>query len=216
MRFGVMGTGQVGRTIASKLSQLDHEVMMGARSVTNETAAKWAAVNGSFASHGTFAEAAQHGEIIVNATAGSASLHALGTANAADLDGKILIDIANPLDLSAGLPPTLIVCNTDSLGEQIQRALPHSRVVKTLNTVNADIMVTPRLVPGSHVVFVSGNDATAKAETAKLLVSFGWPTEDIIDLGDITTARGPEAFLILWTRMWSTFGTGRFNIAIQR
>lgn len=214
MRFAVLGTGRVGTTIATKLAQLDHEVMMGSRSAINETAAKWAATNGSLASHGTFAEAARHGETILNATAGAASLQALGTVDAADLDGKVLIDVTNPLDLSTGMPPALAVCNTDSLGEQIQCAF-RVRVVKTLNTVNADVMVAPHLVPGSHVVFVSGNDPAAKTDTAALLESFGWPTKDIIDLGDITTARGTEAYLILWLRVWPAVGTGHFNIAIQ-
>jgi 8-hydroxy-5-deazaflavin:NADPH oxidoreductase len=216
MKFGVLGTGQVGTTIASKLVELHHEVMMGSRSNTNEPAVKWAATNGSLATNGTFAEAVRHGEIVINATAGTASLQALATVEPTDLDDKVLIDIANPLDFSGGLPPTLAVCNTDSLGEQIQRAFPRARVVKTLNTVNADVMVTPDLVPGSHVVFVSGNDLAAKTETTKLLASFGWPAEDLIDLGDISTARGAEAYLILWLRVWSTLGTGHFNIAIQR
>ena len=216
MKLGVLGTGQVGTTVATKLVELHHEVMMGSRSDTNEAAVKWAATNGSLASNGTFAEAAKHGEIVVNATAGTASLQALATVDPADLDDKVLIDLANPLDFSAGLPPTLAVCNADSLGEQIQRAFPRARVVKTLNTVNAAIMVAPHLVPGQHVVFVSGNDPAAKTETAKLLASFSWPPEDIIDLGDITAARGTEAYLILWLRIWSTIGTGHFNIAVQR
>jgi len=216
VRFAVLGTGQVGRTIASKLVQLNHEVMMGARSATNDAAAKWAATNGSHSSHGTFAGAAQYGQVIINATAGGASLQALGTVDAGDLDGKVLVDVANPLDHSTGQPPALAVCNTDSLGEQIQRAFPRARVVKALNTVNAALMVAPDLIPGPHVVFMSGNDPTAKAETASLLASFGWPAGEIIDLGDITTARGTEAYLILWLRMWPVLGAGHFNIAIQR
>ena len=216
MKLGVLGTGQVGSTVASKLVELYHEVMMGSRSGTNEVAVKWAATNGPLATNGTFAEAARHGEIVINATAGTASLQALATVDSADLDDKVLIDLANPLDFSAGLPPTLAVCNADSLGEQIQRAFPRARVVKTLNTVNADVMVTPDLVPGPHVVFVSGNDRAAKTETTKLLASFRWRPEDIIDLGDITTARGTEAYLILWLRIWSTVRTGHFNITIQR
>jgi predicted dinucleotide-binding enzyme len=216
MKLGVLGTGQVGSAVASKLVELYHEVMMGSRSGTNEVAVKWAATNGPLATNGTFAEAARHGEIVINATAGTASLQALATVDPADLDDKVLIDLANPLDFSAGLPPTLAVCNADSLGEQIQRAFPRARVVKTLNTVNADVMVTPDLVPGPHVVFVSGNDRAAKTETTKLLASFRWRPEHIIDLGDITTARGTEAYLILWLRIWSTVRTGHFNITIQR
>jgi hypothetical protein len=150
---------------------------------------------------GTFAEAAAHGEIVFNATAGAASLDALRAAGAENLEGKILIDVANPLDFSSGMPPTLSVSNTDSLGEQIQRAFPGARVVKTLNTMNSNLMVDPSQVAGGdHHVFVSGNDQGAKAEVTRILQEwFGW--KNVLDLGDITSARGPEMMLPLWLRL---------------
>jgi hypothetical protein len=169
--------------------------------------------NGARATHGTFADAAAFGEIIFNCTSGMASLDALRQAGAGNLDGKILIDVANPLDFSKGMPPTLSVCNTDSLGEQIQRAFPGARVVKTLNTMNTNVMVDPGLVPGDSDVFVSGNDAAAKAQVTEILKSwFGW--RSIIDLGDITTARGTEMLLPIWLRLWSTFKTLNINFHI--
>ncbi len=201
MKFGVLGTGMVGQTLAGKLVSLGHEVMMGSREVNNEKAVAWAEEAGDQGQQGNFADAAAFGEVVVNATAGVASLDALKAAGADNLSGKVLIDVANPLDFSAGMPPTLTVCNTDSLGEQIQRQFAESRVVKTLNTVTADVMVTPGIVAGSHTVFVAGNDGGAKSEVADLLVSFGWPPGDILDLGDITGARATEMYLMLSVRL---------------
>jgi predicted dinucleotide-binding enzyme len=165
---------------------------------------------------GTFAEAAAHGEILFNVTSGAGSLEALQLAGAANLDGKILIDIANPLDFSQGMPPSLLVSNTDSLGEQIQRAFPKVKVVKTLNTLNAQLMVTSRqLADGDHTAFVSGDDAGAKAQVVDILKNwFGW--RDVIDLGDITTARGAEMLLPLWVRLWGVLQTPLFNIKVVK
>ncbi len=216
MQFGVLGTGMVGQTIASKLIDLGHHVMLGARHTGNEKARAWADAAGASAREGSFADAARFGEIVVNATNGAAALDALAAAGAENLAGKVLIDVANPLDTSQGMPPSLTVCNTDSLGEQIQRTFPDARVVKTLNTMNAEVMVNPGLVPGSHTVFISGNDAEAKACVAELLGSVGWPQESILDLGDITTARGTEMYLPLWLRLWATLGMGHFNIRVVR
>jgi predicted dinucleotide-binding enzyme len=190
MKIGVLGTGSVGRTLATKLVELGHEVKMGSRSAGNEAAAGWAGGAGERAGEGAFADAASFGELVVNATAGSASVEALNAAGADNLAGKVLIDVANPLDFSAGMPPTLTVCNDDSLGESIQRAFPDARVVKSLNTVNADVMVDPAIVPGKHTMFVSGNDEGAKEQVRVLLKSFGWADDAILDLGDITAARG--------------------------
>lgn len=217
MKFGVLGTGMVGHAIASKLVQLGHEVKMGGREITNEKGQEWARSTGSGASYGRFAEAAQFGEIVVNATAGVASLAALEAAGAQNLNGKVLIDIANPLDFSQGMPPTLSVANTDSLGEQIQRAFPGTRVVKTLNTLNCQLMVNPNAVAhGDHHIFVSGNDAQAKETVLGVLQQFGWKKEHVIDLGDITTARGTEQLLPVWIRLWGTLGTPDFNFKIAR
>jgi len=215
MRIGVLGTGMVGKTIATKLVGLGHEVMMGSRTADHEGAAEWVASAGEGASQGTFADAAALGELVFNCTAGAASIEALDSARTENLAGKTLVDVSNPLDFSQGMPPTLFVSNTDSLGEQIQRAFPEARVVKTLNTVNCEVMVDPAKVPGEHDVFVCGNDETAKAEVAELLRSFGWPAEHIVDLGDISAARG-EAYLLLWLRLWGVLDTGHFNIGVVR
>lgn len=215
MNIGVLGTGMVGNAIGTKLVQLGHAVKMGARSATNEKAAAWVQANGVGASQGTFANASAFGEIVFNCTSGGASLEVLRQAGADNLKGKVLIDIANPLDFSHGMPPSLTVCNTDSLGEQIQRAFPEVRVVKSLNTVNCNLMVNAALLPGEHIMFVSGNDADAKAQVTAILKDwFGWKA--VIDLGDITTARATEMMLPIWIGLMMKLGTPLFNFAIVR
>lgn len=216
MKIAVLGTGIVGRTIGTRLTGLGHRVMMGSRSASNDAAEKWAQEAGANASHGTFAEAAADGDIVFNCTAGISSLAALEMAGRENLAGKILVDVANPLDFSGGFPPSLAVCNTDSLGEQIQAALPGTKVVKTLNTMTCGVMVDPAMVPGDHNVFISGNDDAAKKRVADLLGEFGWKRENIIDLGDITTARGPEMILPVWVRLYGAFGNANFNFAVVR
>lgn len=215
MKIGVLGTGMVGKTIADKLVALGHDVMMGSRAAGNEKAVAWAKEAGANASEGSFSDASAHGELVFNCTAGVASLEALGAAGADNLRGKVLVDLANPLDFSRGMPPRLSVCNDDSLGEQIQRALPDTKVVKTLNTINCSIMVDPSRVSGEHTIFVSGNDAGAKQQVTDILREwFGW--QQIIDLGDISTARGTEAYLLLWIRMWGVVGTTDFNMHVVK
>jgi predicted dinucleotide-binding enzyme len=212
MRIGMLGTGIVGQTIGSRLVQLGHEVMMGSRVEANPTAITWARKEGRYASFGTFANAAAFGEIVFNCTLGSASLEALGQAGAENLANKILIDTANPLDYSTPIW-TLTVCNTDSLGEQIQRTFPDTRVVKSLNTMNCNVMVDPGKLGQRTDVFVSGNDIEAKATVISILRDwFGW--QSVIDLGDISTSRGVEMFVVLWQdlRTWSS--SHRFNIRV--
>jgi predicted dinucleotide-binding enzyme len=216
MRIAVLGTGVVGRAIGTRLVGLGHEVMMGSRTPDNAGAAEWVGVAGDRASHGTFAAAAAVGELILNCTAGSASLDALALAGTVNLAGKVLIDIANPLDFSKGFPPSLSVCNTDSLAEQVQRAFPETKVVKSLNTMNCEVMVDPSKVPGDHDVFMSGDDPDAKAQVAGLLADFGWKPEQIVDLGGLETARGTEMYLPLWLGLMNAIGTGRFNIKVVR
>jgi 8-hydroxy-5-deazaflavin:NADPH oxidoreductase len=226
MKCGVFGTGTVGRVIGSRLAELGHEVTIGTRDVDtllartepdtmgNEPFLSWRGMHPKIGI-GPFAEAAAAGELLVNATNGAGSLEALHAAGEENVDNKILIDIANPLDFSGGMPPSLFVSNTDSLGEQIQRAFPTVRVVKALNTMNAFLMADPSLLAGGeHSVFVSGNDEQAKARVTEILRSFGW--KDVIDLGDITTARGTEMYLPLWLRLWGALGTGTFNISVVR
>jgi hypothetical protein len=214
VKVGILGTGMVGATLGSKLLQLGHEVKMGSRSTNNESAVEWAKRNGSHASHGAFADAAAFGEFVFNCTAGTASLAAITSAGATNLKGKILVDVANPLDFSKGMPPTLTVCNTDSLGEQIQRGFPNVKVVKALNAMNCRVMVDPALVPGEHDVFLCGNDPQAKAKVADILKSFGW--KSIVDLGDITAARGMEMLLPIWLRLMGLYQSPDLNFKIAR
>jgi len=215
MKIAVLGTGVVGNAIGTKLIQLNHQVMMGSRTANNEKASAWVKQNGGNASQGTFADATKFGEIIFNCTNGAGTPAALNQAGAENLKGKILIDISNALDFSKGMPPTLFVCNTDSLGEQIQRAFPEAKVVKTLNTINCNIMVNPSLVPGDHDVFVSGNDADAKAKVKDILTNwFGWKT--VIDLGDISSARTTEMWVLLWVRLMGAVGHPNFNLHILK
>jgi len=216
MKIAVLGTGMVGDTIGTKLVQCGHEVKMGSRTATNEKATVWVKKNGTRASHGTFADAASFGEIVFNCTHGGASLEALNLAGVHNLKSKILIDIANALDFSKGTLPSLIVCNTDSLGEQIQRAFPDTKVIKTLNTMNCNLMVNPNLVAnGDHDIFLCGNNVEAKATVTKILRDwFGW--KSIIDLGDITNARATEMLLPIWVRLYGEFQSPNFNFKIVR
>ncbi len=215
MRIAVLGTGGVGATLGSKLVQLGHDVRMGSRSTANDKAAAWVTGAGQRASAGTFADAAEYGELVVNATAGTASLAALQAAQG-HLDRKVLLDVANALDFSAGFPPRLAVEQGDSLAEQIQRAHPEARVVKALNTMTASVMVEPASVPGPHNVFLAGDDAGAKNDVRRLLATFGWPAADILDAGGLAAARGLEMYLPLWLTLMQTLGTPQFNIHIAR
>jgi 8-hydroxy-5-deazaflavin:NADPH oxidoreductase len=216
MRYGVLGTGVVGSTLAGKLVALGHEVMMGARSAGNEKAVEWARSAGERASQGSFADAAGFGEVVLNATSGLHSLAALRAAGADSLRGKLLIDVANPIAVGTGFPPQLSVCNDDSLAEQIQREFPDARVVKTLNTVNCDVMVNPGMVPGEHTVFVCGNDAAAKAQVVEMLGEFGWPGGRVCDLGGVDGARGTEMYLALWLRLMRATGSAHLNVEVHR
>jgi predicted dinucleotide-binding enzyme len=213
MRIGILGTGVVGKTLGTKLAKLGNDVKMGSRASGGDKATGWVKSTGGKSSEGTFAEAAAHGEIVFNCTAGTASLDALNAAGARNLEGKTLVDVSNPLDFSKGMPPAFTVCNTDSLGEQIQRAFPTAHVVKSLNTVTAAVMVEPSIIPGVHDMFVSGNDAKAKAQVMNLLkTELGW--KEVIDLGDIKGARAQEMHLALWARLYMKFQTPNVNVHV--
>jgi predicted dinucleotide-binding enzyme len=225
MKIAVLGTGSVGRTIAGRLAELGHDVVIGTRDpaatlartapdgMGNPPYAAWAGEHADVALD-TFAAAAATAELVVNASSGVAALDVLAGAGAENLAGKVLLDIANPLDFSAGFPPTLSVKDTDSLGEQIQRTYPDVRVVKSLNTLTADLMAHPDHLPEASTVFVSGEDAEAKATVTELLRSFGH--QDVIDLGGIETARGTEMLLPVWLRLMGALGTAQFNFKIVR
>jgi hypothetical protein len=216
MRIGVLGTGMVGNTLATKLAELGHEVRMGSRDASNEKAVAWAESAGERASTGTFADAADFAELVFNCTSGAVSLEALEQAGDDALRGKVLVDVANPLDYTGGMPPTLTVCNDDSLAEQIQRRFPDTRVVKAFNTMNHKVMVEPTLVPGEHDLLVAGDDDGAKAQVRELAETFGWSPGRIVDLGGIRAARGMEMYLPLWVAMMGALGTPQINIRIAR
>jgi predicted dinucleotide-binding enzyme len=224
MNIGILGSGTVGQTLGAKLVECGESVVIGTRS-PKELGSKrgmgaplqaWVDKTKGKGRVVSVQEAAQHGEIVINATSGGGSIEALTLAGEKNLHGKILIDVANPLDFSKGMPATLTVCNTDSLGEQIQRTFRGTKVVKTLNTLTASLMVNPAQVAnGDHDIFVSGNDASAKARVSELLKNwFGW--KRVIDLGDITTARGTEMLLPVWLRLMGALGTPMFNFKIAR
>lgn len=211
MKFGVLGTGVAGQTMGGKLVAMGHDVMMGARAADNEKVLAFAERTGGRA--GTFADAAAFGDMVINCTRGDTSLATLSILSA-QLRGKVLLDLANPVSFAGGFPPHLTVSNTDSLAEQIQRALPETFVVKSLNTVNAAVMIDPTRVPGRHSVFVSGNDKHAKGQVMDLLRGLGW--HSILDLGDITSARAAEQILPLWVHLYEVLGTSDFNIAVMK
>lgn len=230
MKIAVFGTGSVGQTIAAKLVGLGYEVMIGTRDV-NEARLRTAADmygNPGFGTWilsniniklGSFAEAASFGELLINATSGGSSVKAIKSAKSGDLEGKILIDIANPLDFSKGMPPSLIpsLSNTNSLGEELQKEFPQTYVVKTLNTMWCGLMVNPGMIGnGDHINYICGNDRSAKEKVKDLLKKFGWKEENLLDLGDITNSRGTEAVLPIWLRVWGATGTGAFNFRIVR
>jgi 8-hydroxy-5-deazaflavin:NADPH oxidoreductase len=216
MNIGILGTGMVGETLATKLISLGHKVKMGSRSASNEKASAWVKKNGTNAYQGTFSDAAEFSELVINCTKGEVSLEALKMAGEENLKGKVLIDVSNPLDFSKGMPPTLTVCNNDSMGEQIQKNYPAAKVVKTFNTMSCLIMVNPRALSGSNIIFLCGNDSGAKDKVHQLLISFGWKENEILDLGDITASRGTEMVLPLWLRIMGTLKSGAFNFNIVK
>ena len=212
MKMGVLGSGMVAQGLSARLAELGHNVVIGTRDAYKLKG--WQSSNQRVLI-GSFAEMAGHGDMVINATNGTGSLNALTMAGEQNLAGKILIDVSNPLDFTNGFPPSLTVFGTDSLGEQIQRAFPMTRVVKALNTVTARVMTHPQEVArGDHHVFVSANDADAKMQVTELLRSFGWL--HIFDLGDLSTARGTEAYLLLWVRLYGAMNTGMINLKIMK
>ena len=227
MNIGIIGSSTVAQTLGEKLLSVGHAVMISARDPDAPkdlgprgivpAAGVWATENfdlGRAAAAGTFAQAAAFGELLVNATAGTVSLDALGAAERSDIEGKILVELSNPLDFSRGMPPGLAFCNDDSLGERVQAAYPGARVVKTLNTVNCAVMVDPGRLGEETDLFIAGNDAGAKAWVRENLLEswLGWTR--IVDLGDITAARAMEMYLPLWVSLMGAAGTASFNVRL--
>ncbi|MFW5656834.1 MAG: NADPH-dependent F420 reductase [Bacteroidota bacterium] len=227
MKVAVLGTGFVGQTLASKLVSLNYEVIMGTRKSTETMAritpsqmvgtsfAEWYSKNKAVQLM-NFSELPLDMDIFINATSGKASIDVLTRVGNKVLADKIILDVANPLDFSTGMPPTLFISNNDSLAESIQRTFPSVRVVKALNTVNAAIMINPGQIHGIHHIFICGNDAGAKQKITQLLQAFGWGDNQIIDLGDITAARATEQLHPLWIRLMSKFGSPHFNFSIVK
>lgn len=212
MRMGVLGSGMVAQGLSARLAGLGHNVVIGTRDP--DKLRGWQSSNQRVLI-GSFAETARHGEMVFNATNGAGSLNALMLAGEENLADKILVDVSNPFDYSNGFPPSLSVVGTDSLAEQIQRAFPNTRVVKTLNTVTARVMTHPlEVANGDHHVFISSDDLDAKAPVVELLRSFGWI--NIFDLGDLSTARGTEAYMLLWLRLYGAMNTSMLNLKIMK
>ena len=223
MKIGIIGSGIVAQTLGSKLVELRHDVVIGTRDPQKLDDKKnlagslreWLSRTGGKGKVVTFREAAAHGDLLVNATSGEISVEALQMAGAGQVGGKVLIDTANVLDFSKGRPPRVGASQDNCLAEQIQSAFPNLKVVKTLNTIGAPVMIAPQSVKGGdHTVFLSGDDGAAKSKVAELLRAFGWT--DILDLGDLSTARGPEMYMAMWLRLWGATGTGALNIKVVR
>jgi len=230
MKIAIIGTGSVGRTLASRLTELDHDIMIGTRNVSDKMSSteqdsygnppfsEWLKTNNKV-KLATFSEAAYFGELIINATHGSSSVKALILAGAKNLAGKIIIDIANPLDFSNGMPPSLLpgLNNTNSLGEEIQKTFPDAFVVKTLNTMWCGLMVNPGMIGGGdHINFISGNNTKSKTKVMNLLSQLGWKDENVIDLGDITASRATESLLPIWLRVMGVTKSGAFNFKLVK
>jgi len=223
MKIGIIGSGVVAQTLGSRLVEQEHVVVLGTRDPKKldekkmfaSTLREWQEQIKNRAKIATFADAAAHGEILINATSGQVSIEALKLAAADKVGPKILIDAANELDHSKGMPPAVLASQERCLAEKIQATFPNLKVVKTLNTIGAPVMVNPKAVGGGdHTVFVSGNDPDAKAQVTKLLESFGW--SDVLDLGDIGSARGPEMYMAMWIRLWGATKTGMLNVKVVR
>jgi len=223
MKIGIIGSGVVAQTLGTKLIELGHDVVLGTRDPAKldekknmaGTLREWLAKVNKKGRVATFQEAAAHGDLLFNVTNGGASIEALKLAAADKVGTKVLIDTSNELDFSKGMPPGALASQSNCLGERIQAAFPNLKVVKSLNTIGAPVMVAPQaLAGGEHTVFVSGNDTPAKAATAELLKSFGW--KDVLDLGDISSARGPEMYMAMWLRLWGATGTGMLNVKVVR
>jgi predicted dinucleotide-binding enzyme len=223
MKIGIIGTGVVAQTLGAKLVEHEHDVVLGTRDPKKldekrlfaSTLREWLEQIKQRAKIVTFAEAAAHGELLINATSGTVSIDALKLAGADKVGGKILIDAANELDHGQGMPPGALASQERCLAEKIQATFPDLKVVKSLNTIAAPVMVNPKAVGGGdHTIFVSGNDSDAKAQVTTLLRSFGW--SDVLDLGDVGSARGPEMYMAMWLRLWGATQTGMLNVKVVR
>jgi predicted dinucleotide-binding enzyme len=200
MRLAILGTGNVAQTLARRLSETGHEVTFGSRDPASRT--------GLNAPVMSLADAVAGNDLVINATPGAASLEVVGGIGAAAFAGKVLVDVAN-----ASTPAFELVYPNSSLGEKLQAALPDAKVVKTMNTAAMAVMTEPAALPPSSV-FVSGDDAAAKATVKSLLAGLGWPEDSIVDLGGIVSARGTEHYVLMFAALAQSVGSPEFNIRL--
>jgi predicted dinucleotide-binding enzyme len=217
MKIGILGSGSVGAALATALINKGHTVMMGSRSARNEKAQDWIKKAGRGALAGTFNEAAGFSDLFFICVNGEFAADIAKELAPENVTSKIVIDLTNPLDFSQGNPPRILEQYVNiSLGETLQQLLPHSYVIKTLNTINYKLMVDAREVnDGKHDLFLCGNDAMAKNQVKHFLVdNFHWRPESLIDLGDIKSARAMEAIVPFWVQVYRFIGTPLFNFKI--
>jgi predicted dinucleotide-binding enzyme len=211
--LAVLGSGDVGRALAAGFAAAGHRVVLGSRDPGSAELATWASAAG--VSLATPRDATRQAEVIVNATPGAAAVAAVTAAGGAELDGVVLLDVSNPLDFSTGAP-TVFTSTDDSIGERLQHAFPRLRVVKSLCTVNNAVMVNPAALPEPTTMFVAGNDSDAKQVVTGLLLSLGWLTDQLLDLGGIEASRQLELNIMFWLRIYGAVGTADFNLRVVR
>ena len=203
MRIAILGTGKVARSIGGGLARAGHEIDFGSRSGTADPG-----LPGRVTS---LAEAAAVGELVINATPGASSLEMMRKIGAGPLAGKVLMDVANAI-----VPPLDLMYPNGSLGAAIQATFPQTAVVKTLNTVHAGVMADSQALSAPTIVFLSGDDSAAKATVSELLADLGWSPGSQIDLGDITTARATEHFILLSIALTGAIGSTSYNLSLTQ
>ncbi|MCI4323386.1 MAG: NAD(P)-binding domain-containing protein [Thermoplasmata archaeon] len=213
MKVGIIGSGDVARSLGTGFIGAGHEVKIGTRGESSPALHAWVEAGSGKASAGTFTDAAKFGEIIVLATKGTANPEAIRTAGIDHFHGKVVIDVTNPLVMEPNSPPRLALGHTTSAGEEVQKLLPHSQVVKTLNTIGHVHMVHPKF-SGNPTMFLCGNDAKAKETVTGILRAFGW--KSIVDTGNIEGARELEPMCILWVKSAMNLGSWDLAFGLER
>jgi predicted dinucleotide-binding enzyme len=203
-RVGVLGSGEVGRRLAAGFRSRGHDVMIGSRDPSKPELREWVSGDGAGVEPGTFAQAAEHGELLALAVLGDAADEAIADARPGNFTGKVVIDAMNPLDFSGGFPPKLSISGEDSLGERVQRSLPGARVVKAFNTIGNAYFVDPKFGDGEPTMLIAGDDEGAKRTVRDVLADFGWL--DTVDIGDIEGSRELEAICIAWVKIGGARG----------